>query len=550
MKGILGSSLVVGCILAALLVAATVMRGDPARAAGTGPTIALDTPTGTTLPVSATTVSPDAWNGFNIHIATDVSGGVTLTSITSNSTGSSLIEAGDSSSIFCTGSNPAPGERAFACTALSGQTRTAAGLLANFIFNASGNGCIDVVLVSMPGDSVLDTYTVDAADTTAQSNALSPTVAKVLIGTGVVADCPSSSLPTPTFTSTFTPTVTNTATPTATHTATPISGSPDVNAALFSLPPSVTSGGAVTLSAFVKNSGDAPAVGVTLKVTLPAGAVITGAGACKVYIAPDFYCAVSNLAADNGSPGGPDEAAVVINARAPYRTHDDAVTTIVVVSATNEPLANQGNNTASVITVVNGCPDLDEDGVISILDISVAAAAYAKSLGDPGYNPLADQDGDDTISVLDLSSIAGHLGEFCSGLDSDGDGLANSDETLFGSDANNPDTDGDALPDGIDIYTYGASPTLVDTDGDNYDDGDEAALGKAPAIFCKVMRSDVDKDHTVTILDLSLTAGHYQETTGDPGFDPVVDFDNDGTITILDLSYQASVYFQNINICA
>lgn len=550
MKGILGPSLVVGGILTALLIGLTASRGDPASAAGTGPTIAFGAPSGTTLPVNAATVSPDAWNGFNIHVATNVSGGVTLSSITSNATGSSLIEAGDSSTIFCTGSNPAPGERAFACTALAGQTRTAAGLLGNFVFNASGNGCIDVSLVSMPGDSVLDTYTVNANDSSAQSNVLSATVAKVLVGTGVVGDCPSSNLPTPTFTNTSTPTATNTATPTATATSTPISGSPDVNAALFSLPPNVNSGGGVTYSAFVKNSGDAPAIGVTLKVSLPAGAVITGAGACKVYIAPDFYCAISNLAANNGSPGGPDEAAVVINARVPYRTHDDAVTTTVMVSATNEPLANQGNNTASVITTINGCPDLDQDGVISILDVSVAAASYPKSLGDPGYNPLADQDGDNTISVLDLGSIAQHLGEFCSGVDSDNDGLANSDEAIFGSNPNNPDTDGDGLPDGIDVYSFGASPTLVDTDGDNYTDGEEAALGKAPAIFCKVMRADVDKDNTVTILDLSLTAGHYQENTGDPGWDPVVDFDNDGVITILDLSYQASVYFQNINTCA
>jgi hypothetical protein len=37
---------------------------------------------------------------------------------------------------------------------------------------------------------------------------------------------------------------------------------------------------------------------------------------------------------------------------------------------------------------------------------------------------------------------------------------------------------------------------------------------------------------------------------GNPGFIPKADFDHDGVITILDLSYQASVFGQNIAICA
>src|SRR4029079_11837446 len=101
----------------------------------------------------------------------------------------------------------------YGCVGLDGQSITAAGLLATFAVSASGNGCVEILLVSAPGDATFDTYTIDEAANDAQANAVDTTTkAKVLIGTGTLAQCPSASLPTNTPTNTNTPT--DTATPT------------------------------------------------------------------------------------------------------------------------------------------------------------------------------------------------------------------------------------------------------------------------------------------------------------------------------------------------
>ena len=57
--------------------------------------------------------------------------------------------------------------------------------------------------------------------------------------------------------------------------------------------------------------------------------------------------------------------------------------------------------------------------------------------------------------------------------DQDSDGLLDSEERLYGTDINNPDTDGDGLTDRDEIRVYGTDPLNPDTDGDGYSDGDE-----------------------------------------------------------------------------
>ena len=521
----------------------TLGGATPTSATGTGPAISPGTVSGTNVPINAG-VSTDPWNGFNLHVHANVSGGLTLTSITGSSSGSVLA-----GSVFCSSTGLLPDD-VFGCVGLAGQSITTAGLLGTFAIAASGNGCAEVTLVIAPGDATMDTYTIDVGGGDAQANTVDTvTKAKVLFGTGTLADCPSASLPTNTPTNTLTPTNTSTPTDTATPTSTPIPGSVDVVVSISGTPVIVQSGAGMNYTAIVSNLGSSTANGVTLKVTLPPGAVLTSGSACKTYISPSYYCSVGTLAPNDGMPGGPDQTAVIIGAHAPYSLVNELVTATALVSATNEPLGNQGNNTGAANTSVIGCPDLDDDGTITILDLSIAGLSFGKHPGDPGYKAIADLDHDNTITVLDLTLIAAHLGQSCHGLDTDYDGLSNHDEATFGTNPNNPDTDADGLPDGVEVFTFGSNPTNPDSDGDNYTDGEEAALGKSPTIFCKVMRADIDKDHTVTILDLSATAAAYMTTTGHPGFRADADFDHDGVITILDLSYQASVYQQNIAVC-
>lgn len=57
--------------------------------------------------------------------------------------------------------------------------------------------------------------------------------------------------------------------------------------------------------------------------------------------------------------------------------------------------------------------------------------------------------------------------------DADGDNLPDSSEGQYGTNASNPDTDGDGAADGDEINIYRTGPTSPDTDGDGLTDGNE-----------------------------------------------------------------------------
>ncbi|AKF83077.1 cell envelope biogenesis protein OmpA [Myxococcus fulvus 124B02] len=82
------------------------------------------------------------------------------------------------------------------------------------------------------------------------------------------------------------------------------------------------------------------------------------------------------------------------------------------------------------------------------------------------------------------------------GLDSDGDGLTDSDEIARGTDPNNPDTDGDGISDGVEVNVGGTDPLDDDSDDDGVLDGNE------------------DKDHD-GIVDPDETDPNKADTDGD-----------------------------------
>lgn len=57
--------------------------------------------------------------------------------------------------------------------------------------------------------------------------------------------------------------------------------------------------------------------------------------------------------------------------------------------------------------------------------------------------------------------------------DDDHDGLTNAEEKRYGTDPENPDTDGDGLSDGDEVHLYRTNPLKADTDGDGLNDGAE-----------------------------------------------------------------------------
>jgi hypothetical protein len=64
--------------------------------------------------------------------------------------------------------------------------------------------------------------------------------------------------------------------------------------------------------------------------------------------------------------------------------------------------------------------------------------------------------------------------------DTDGDGVGDGDEITYGYDPTNPDIDGDGLSDGDEIYVYGTDPLDADSDNDNFSDGYEVSIGSDP----------------------------------------------------------------------
>ena len=65
-------------------------------------------------------------------------------------------------------------------------------------------------------------------------------------------------------------------------------------------------------------------------------------------------------------------------------------------------------------------------------------------------------------------------------LDSDNDGLSDSEEATLGTDPLNPDSDGDKLFDREEVNVYKTDPLIKDTDGDGYEDGAEVQSGYDP----------------------------------------------------------------------
>ena len=195
----------------ALIVLFSNIGGVPtASATGTGGTISLGTVSGADVPVN-TTATTDAYSGFNMHVTTNISPGAALTSIVGSDVGGTIQVQGNT---FCSSSTPAAGQRVFGCVALEFQNSSSAGLLATLTVTGSGNGCIQVTLVTGFVDQNLNTYTVNDADNSAQAVTVSSAVANVLVGSGILSDCGSAATATPP--STDTPTATNTPSATAT----------------------------------------------------------------------------------------------------------------------------------------------------------------------------------------------------------------------------------------------------------------------------------------------------------------------------------------------
>lgn len=169
--------------------------------------------------------------------------------------------------------------------------------------------------------------------------------------------------PTPTRTPTVSPTPTltrtptNTPTPSVTPTFTPIpSDLPDLVISKTDSPDPVESSGKLAYTINVANLGVLPAASVVVTDTLPAGVVFKMASAGCVHDGSPtgglITCTVGSLAANNGAPGGPDEATITVSVNAPKLLADTRIRNTAFVMSPSEPVANAGNNKDIEETVV------------------------------------------------------------------------------------------------------------------------------------------------------------------------------------------------------
>jgi gliding motility-associated-like protein len=143
----------------------------------------------------------------------------------------------------------------------------------------------------------------------------------------------------------------------------------------------------------------------------------------------------------------------------------------------------QPENIVAFFIAVN--PDLDGDG-ISNTDEGL--------IGTDPNNP--DTDGDGINDGTEVTNVSDPLDPCSPNLnsancDSDGDGITNPNETLLGTDPNNPDTDGDGINDGTEV-TNGSNPLdpcdpvstsldcTLDSDGDGISNAQEGVIGTDP----------------------------------------------------------------------
>lgn len=87
---------------------------------------------------------------------------------------------------------------------------------------------------------------------------------------------------------------------------------------------------------------------------------------------------------------------------------------------------------------------------------------------------------DDEDQIITDQSTLEELEPEIIDIDSDGDGLLDSEEERYGTDPFNPDTDQDGLGDREETQVYDTDPLNPDTDGDSYLDGQEVAGGFNP----------------------------------------------------------------------
>jgi len=163
------------------------------------------------------------------------------------------------------------------------------------------------------------------------------------------------------------------------------------NVAVLDVTPSVTfsyRGNPVTIYVDVKNTGENYE---TFEVTAYANSTVIGKQTL-LNVAPKAYVRLTFTWSTSGMVVG----------------H-------YTISASIPPVANEAyvgdNNLFDGVVEIRFLGDLDGDGFVGPIDLSVFAASYGKRVGDLLYNPAADMDADGDVDPTDLNVFAANYGK-------------------------------------------------------------------------------------------------------------------------------------------
>ena len=150
-------------------------------------------------------------------------------------------------------------------------------------------------------------------------------------------------------------------------------------------------------------------------------------------------------------------------------------------------------------------PDFDDIDYELDSDSDGLPDYYEDILGTDKNNPDTDGDGlTDGYEVFYLGTDPLKADSDDNGVndgdeDPDNDGLSNLKECELGTDPNNSDTDGDGLTDGAEVNIHKTDPLKYDTDEDGISDGDEIALGLDPNSGSTNGTPDSERTFTQTV---------------------------------------------------
>ncbi|WP_224372498.1 Ig-like domain-containing protein [Hyalangium versicolor] len=419
----------------------TVLANDT-TAPDTGETLTV---TGVTQPTSGGTVTQSG-NTVTFTPAPDFNGTVTFTYTVSDGNGGT-----DTATVTVTVTpvNDPPTGVADTFTVISNSGPTTLDVLANDSTAPDINETLTVTAVSQPANGT------------------------VTLSGGVVSYQPNAGF---SGTDTFTYTVSDgnggTTTVTVTMNVVAVNSPPNANDDVLS----VTEDSGPTVVDVLANDSTAPDTGETLTVTAvtqpTSGGTVTQSGNTVTFTpAPDFNGTVTFTYTVSDGNGGTDTATVTVTVTA---VNDPPK----AVADTFSVPVDSGPTTLPVLANDSSAPESGE--TLTVTEVTQPASGGTVTVAADGsgvvFTPEPGFMGTETFTytVSDgnggtaTATVTVNVGT----VDSDNDGLTDSEEQVLGTDPNNPDTDGDGLNDGLEVST-GTDPLDDDTDDDGLLDGTE-----------------------------------------------------------------------------